>query len=267
MASLFDVLDALQTMALAATGALTGRIVDVAQGWPQPDDVDTAMKTGRTLISIYPVPSTTSDPGQIMQWSPAVIVGPAPGVSATPIDSGFTLAGTPNAGDYVSVTLSLRESYASAATAGGMAQDIVADLASQIGPRATAKGATLTISGSGNLTVRVGAPGTLGQQLHRQRQQFRIVVWSPTPADRAAVASAVDVALKGNLTFLFPDTSTGLLTFQTLNLDDRYEVNGCYRADLIWSALWDTYDLYPGYEIISVSVNLAPGPAAASSAY
>ena len=66
----------------------------------QPDDVDAAMKAGRTLVSIYPVPSTTSDPGQVMHWGSTVVSAPAPGMSTTVNDDGFTLVGAPNAGDY-----------------------------------------------------------------------------------------------------------------------------------------------------------------------
>ena len=118
----------------------------------------------------------------------------------------------------------------------------------------TAVSGVVTVVGAHLLVVRIGAPYTVGQLLHRQRQQIRVTVFSPTDADRTAIAAPIDVLFKQNLHLTFPDTSQGIMTFLNVMDDDKSEKSTNYRRGLVYEVCYGTLDMFTAYSITSVTI-------------
>ena len=272
MADLADVLDALQSLAVSTLmpdGTLipglignSAPVVNIGQGWPPANAVDDAMKAGNSLASIYAVPSSTSKLlVPLASSSDNTLIAPVHGMAVTLTDTGFTLTGEPNAGEYATAVLG-GKAYSVVAAQGDLVESVVARLATAIAadwPGTTATGATVTLATAAAYTVRIGAAGTLGQIIDRQRQNVMVSVWAPNSSDRAVLGRALDVAIKRNLTITLPDTTQAILIAQTTSLIDKYETELAYRRDMTVQCQWDTLDTFPGYEVTSVQVQL-PSP-------
>lgn len=263
-------MDALEQIALQAVfpngtnqpSVLPTKPPQVAQGWPLARDIDKAMAAGRSLVSIFSVPSSSSDVGQPFNTTDAVYVPAVHGLTATVSGSSLTLAGTPGAGEYVSAVLGA-VGYSYLTQPGDTATSAATGLASLLQaafPGTVASGATVQIATNQNFEVRIGAPATMASRIHRQRIQFRVCVWSPSPADRAAISRVVDVALKRNVTIQLSDGTQAIVVFQGTNLDDKYENEGTYRRDLIFNVTFDTLDTYTAYEVTVVQTPISQLP-------
>jgi hypothetical protein len=263
-------MDALEQIALQAVfpngtnqpSVLPTKPPQVAQGWPLARDIDKAMAAGRSIVSIFAIPSSSSDAGQPFNTTDAVYVAPVHGLTATISGSGVTLSGTPTAGEYVSAVIG-GTGYTYLSQPGDTASIAASGLVSALQaafPGTAAAGATVQIATNQDLEVRIGAPATMATRIHRQRLQFRICVWAPSPADRAAVARVIDVALKRNVTIRLPDQTLAIVVFQGTNLDDNYENEGTYRRDLIFNVTFDTPDTYTAYEVTVVQTPVSSLP-------
>ncbi|MCJ2084606.1 hypothetical protein MKK88_01165 [Methylobacterium sp. E-005] len=270
MADLSDVMDALEQIALQAVfpngtnqpSVLPTKPPQVAQGWPLARDIDKAMAAGRSIVSIFAVPSSSSDAGQPFLTTDAVYVAPVHGMAATVSGSRVTLTGAPGLGEYITAVVD-GIGYSYLTQTGDTASSTATGLASALQaafPGTAASGATVQIATNQDFDIRIGAPATMATRIHRQRIQFRICVWSPNPADRAALSRAVDVALKRNVTIRLEDQTQAMVVFQGTNLDDKYENEGAYRRDLIFNVTFDTLDTYPAFEVTVVQTPVSSLP-------
>ncbi|KTS09729.1 hypothetical protein SB2_11780 [Methylobacterium radiotolerans] len=252
-------MDALEQIALQAVfpngtsqpSVLPLKPPQVAQGWPLARDIDKAMSAGRSIVSIFAVPSSSSDAGQPFITPVEVYTPPVHGLTATLAGSSITLAGTPTVGEYVTAVVGFT-GYTYLTQAGDTAASAAAGLAGALEaafPGTVASGATVQVATNEIVEARIGAPATMAARIHRQRIQFRICVWSPNPADRAALSRVIDVALKRNVTIRLSDGTQAIVVFQGTNLDDKYENEGTYRRDLIFNVTYDTLDTFPAYEV------------------
>jgi hypothetical protein len=271
VADISDVMDGLQAIALQAVfpngtaqpSILPTKPPQVAQGWPLAKDLDLMMGQGRSIVSIYAVPSSSSDVPQPFIGTSQPLTPPAHGLAATITGSSVAITGSSLSAEYVTVFVAGKV-YSAVGRVGSDGSDIAASLAGQIGadfPGTTATGSTVQVATNQIVEAIVGAPGTVVDRIHRQRLQFRIVVWSPNPADRAAIGRAIDVAVKQNLTFRLADTSQALMTYQGTNLDDKFENEGTYRRDLMVNVIFDTTILFDGYEVTAVIPPVTQMPA------
>lgn len=266
MADLADVLDAMYGFAIGSvypngTGSpsIAGAPIDIAEGWPQAGDVDTAMAAGRTLAYLLPV-GGTSLPEQPLDYDYGVAVEPIHGLFAVQTaENVITISGTPGVGEYLTL-IPDGKAYSVIAGVGDTAATIAAAAAAAVAvdyPGTTAVGTTITVTGN-NVIARIGAPGVLGQIISRQRQVIRVSVWAPNPQLRSAFAAALDIAMKRNLTFRLPDTSQALLTYLSTFWMDNEEKLGEYRRDLLYSVQYDTVDLIPAHEVTVVNISAKP---------
>jgi hypothetical protein len=88
MADISDVRDTLVGLAAAACYPLgtsfpsvTTRPITIAPGWPEPLDVDTAMKSNQSIVTVYPVPGATAKETQVFE-PPQIITSPIIGMAA-----------------------------------------------------------------------------------------------------------------------------------------------------------------------------------------
>lgn len=269
MADVADVMDALASMAQAAcfpdgagNASVTGKPIDVAQGWPLVEDIDAAMAEGRSLVSVYLIPGSTRLDPQIFDWSPGTVVEPVHGLTATVDELTATLSGTANVGEYATliVTDSTGQNvFSYTATTPTVSTAMAAELLELVQadyPDATLNGAALSFPSSVSVVLRIGAKAVIGQKIHRQEVQFQIVTWAPNPSDRTTIGKAVDVAIKTPVKIAMPDTSVAIIHPRDTRLSDREENKTLYRRDMILSVMFDTIQLIPAYEVTSVKTTL-----------
>ena len=266
MADIADVMDALETLSREAVfpngddkpSVISPRTVQVGQGWPLARDLDKAANTNQTLVSVYAVPSSTSDVAQPFNTTDVVTVPPNLGTTVTSDEGSFTLSGTPNPDEYVSVETAPGLVFSASATSASTASSVAADLAAKLSavyPGVTQVGGKVVLDPpTPSLIMKQGGPATVARRTHRQRTQFRICVWSPNPADRSKVARTVDVALKTKSQITLADWSQGLVVYMGTNLDDKFENEGLYRRDLIYNVTYDTVETYQGFVVTNVQV-------------
>ena len=264
MADISDVTAAIVQIAGAALyppgqvlpNSICGFPVKIFEGWPMPAQLDADMIAGTGCVSVFPVPGTSSDAGQIMDFSPGIIVPAVHGMTVAVTNNAFLITGNPGLGEYTTVIVNSNLSWSYVSVAGDTAASVMTALAAlilaQVGGVTTgASGVTIPIAAS--LIVRIGAQATAGKILHRQKQQIRTSIWAPTPAARTAIAKVVDVALKQKNVVTLPDTSGLILTYFGTNIDDIPEKANIFRRDILMNAQWDTLNTYPVYEITTVS--------------
>jgi len=265
LADIADVLDALEQIARTACypngtslPSVSGKPIDVAQGWVLSEDLDAGLPQGMTFVTVYAVPSSTAKlPVPLSGSSDGVVVAPVHGMSAVVSDLSFTLSGVPTLGEYATVIVGAY-AYSYPAAAGDTVQIVAAALAAQI-PGAAVSGSTVSLRSGPSITVRIGAPATMGRTIDRERQNVILGVWAPNPSDRTVVAAALRVAVAQNLTIVLPDTSEALLIAQGMNQTDKNQLELAWRRDLTVQVTFDTLETYPAYEVTSVDVTLDAG--------
>lgn len=264
MADLSDVRDTLAALATTAcypngdlAPSITTRQITIGSGWPEPLDVDKAMAAGASLVTVYAVPGATAKETQVYE-PPQIITAPIIGMAATVAAPAIaTISGTPSVGEYLTFIVDETHAYSTTAATGAtnatMATAVAALVAGDY-PGTAAIAGVVTVVGAHALTVRIGAPYTTGQLLHRQRQQFRITVFAPTESDRTVIGAAADVFFKQNLRLTFSDTSQGIMTFLNILEDDTSQKYGNYRRGLVYEVAYGTLYIFTSYLITSVAV-------------
>jgi hypothetical protein len=257
--ALVDIIDAAIYPQGPAFPSLAGYPVKIYAGWPVSATLEEDLKQGLVHVSVYPVPGSGGDVGQPFQTKDEVIVPAVHGLSAAIDGDTITVAGASTPGEYLTVVLG-RKAYSYLTVPGDGPDAVAAGVGALIQadyPGTTVLGPVVTLSGTPLPTARLGAPVTMATRIGRQRLQFRIVIWAPTPEARTAVAKATDVALKRRTTVPLADTSQALVAYQGTTAADTYELNGLYRRDLIFNVTYDTIDTYRAFEITSVGTTLA----------
>jgi hypothetical protein len=263
MADLSDVRDTLVSLATAAcypngtsNPSVTTRKITIGAGWPLPKDVDVAMSANQSIVSVYAVPGATAKEAQLFEH-PYIITAPIIGlVAVVNSASSVTISGAASAGEYVTFIIDGRNVYSSTAGTNDSNVSMAVTLALLIAanyPGTSASAGVVSIVGAHTVIVRIGAPYTVGQLLHRQRQQFRVTVFAPTDADRTAIAAPIDVLFKQNLRLTFSDTSQGIMTFLNVMDDDKSEKLGNYRRGLVYEVCYGTINIFNAYIITSVT--------------
>jgi hypothetical protein len=274
VADLSDVLDAVAGLAAMAvypngTGfaSITGKQVTVGDGWPKPADLDAAFARNPpiSIVTIFSPPMSTALSTQVYE-NPQVVVPAVFGLGAPVIGPTWspwtvTLSGTPVAGEYVTAVIDRTSSFTYTVLVGDTLNAVATNLAALIAatyPGTSATGPVITIPGSTiSLHVRQGAKVTMGNLLHRQKQNIRVSVWAPNPTDRTTIGKAIDVVLKQNLRITFPDTSQGIMTYESTMLDDNSQNMGEYRRDIVMGVEYGTMETYAAYIITSATMTLA----------
>lgn len=267
MADISDVLDAVATIVETACypngttkPSVTTNQITIGQGWPLPTDLDAAFKAvpPEAYVSVFPTAGASSV--EQVTADPVVIVPAVHGMSASIDSTGrvATVTGTPGVGEYLTLVINNGKSYSYAAVQGDTLSTVcqqVATLAAVDYPGTAAVGGVITVAAP-YVEVRIGAPGTMGEIIHRQKNLIMVTVWAPTPADRTTISAAVDIALKNNLRITLPDTSAALLSFNTTHFIDDGENAGEYRRDMVYVADFLTINQFTAYEVTSFTVDM-----------
>lgn len=229
----------------------------VYPGWPNSTALDADLRAGTVHVTVFPMAGATAQAAQFLD-NMEVLVPAVHGLSASISGQTITLTGTPGASEYVTVIADGKYIFSRVGASGSaICSALLADALAHY-PSASANGATLTIPNAAYITVRIGAPATMANIVHRQKQAFMITTWASTDALRSACAALVDVSLKSVNRITFSDTSQGIMTFDRTMVNDLIERAICYRRDLIFNVEYATIETFQAFEVTSFTTEADP---------
>lgn len=257
-ADVMDLLEEIARGALFANGvSVTGKHITVGQGWPQSKDVDTAMGNGESIVSVYSEPSSTSATLTPINTT-YVSKPPVAGTTVAYDDDLGTVSfgGVPVLGDSVFLSLG-KDTYSYVVECDDTSTTVAAALLGMVAGAyldATAKGGTLYLPSARKIYAAVSGVGEIATKIHSARTQYEIVVWAPTPSDRAQIARAIEIPIKDQVRWPLADTTSVLVTWQGTNLRDKEEKSGVFRRDIIVNATYETILVTPAQQVVGASI-------------
>lgn len=252
----------LEDVTAALASAITGIIntngapapISVVQGWPLPDDLDTASKAGKVIISVYPQPGATSNVTRFqwdaVQQTPAVIT-----TTVTLLNGVITFGGTITLPLNVSIFAAC-QSYSYSVQPGDTVATIIIQLSYLIQYTFAITTSTTTITFANppiDLAVYLGGEGTLIRENAREKQAFQITVWAPTGALRMATVKAFEPGLFALNSVTFPDGTAGMLFSMRSFNTDAGQVDNFYRRDIIVTVEYGITEIIPAWTVVAPS--------------
>lgn len=246
MADQSDVETALVALVSAAlypngTGAdsVPGMPCRIYRGWPNPTALDADLAAGRINVTIFAGEAATELTTRYPEeWEVSPVV---PTLTATVSGISVAFAGSADAGQAAGLLVDGKP-YAYRVVANDTPALVAANLAALV--RAdrivTLSGAILTIPGAGDLLARVVADAPAMREIRRQRQNFRLTCWCPTPASRDAAAVAIDSAFAAMNFITLADTSVARIRYAASTVFDQSQDASLYRRDLLYNVEYAT---------------------------
>lgn len=225
--------------------SIAGVKVGVQVGWPSPQSADNDKKCEVSSVSIYPLQmerNTTRYPKVWQQTSPLA----AATFTLAQAGQAITVAGanpTPwfqqniavfvNGNAYIYSTL---PTSTAATIAAGLAALIVADF-----PSTVASGNIVTLPNNARIgALRVGTQANVGKEVRRQTRTIQIMILSPTPLARDAIAKAIDPVLADMPRFNLPDGFGARLLYRGSPFNDFDQKFGLFRRDFLYDVEYPT---------------------------
>lgn len=104
-----------------------------------------------------------------------------------------------------------------------------------------------------------GLSGSSITEIRRQERLFQLVIWSPTPQARTAIASVVDVLLADTTRFTLPDTTSARLIYKGSPVTDILEKSNIFRRDLLYTVEYATTKAENYYTVLENVLNTTSG--------
>lgn len=245
------VAQALYPLGTAADSA-TGDKCRIYRGWPVPANLDNDLKAGIVNVSIFPAEGEQNVTRNSREWTEL----PSPRVTLT-----LTVAG-----DTVTVGGSVCSPVNAAIVVNGrpfvyplQATDtlttVATALAAAVGSPATSNGPVVTVPGVTNLDARVGAVGSVVQEVKRQKKPFRITLWCHNPLVRDAIAGVIDPVLSDRTFISLTDGTGGRIRYERTHVFDSAQKVGLYRRDFHYSVEYATTIVRKAAEMVADIVN------------
>ncbi len=228
----------------AAAPAIIAATIRLYRGWPNAAALDADLAAGRVNVTVFPVPGATRNTTRYApDWLPDPVI---PTLTVTAAGTTATFAGTADPGQLAGLLVD-GTSYVHRTSLGDTPALVAATLAAALSPTriVTVAGASLTIPSASSLVARIAADATSAQELRRQRQEFRITAWCPTPDLRDAACEAVDIAFAATPFLTLADGNTPSLQrarlryASTTTFDTRQDA-ALYRRDLLYTVEYPT---------------------------
>ncbi len=222
-----------------ASPAAIAATIRIYRGWPNATALDVDLAAQRVNVTVFPVPGATQNTTRYApDWVPAPVT-PTLSVSVSGITA--TFAGDANLGQLAGLLVD-GVSYVHRTVAGDTPGLVAATLAAAISPAriALVAGAGISIPSASTLLARTAADATSAQELRRQRQEFRITAWCPTPDLRDAACEAIDVVYAATPFLVLADGSASRLRFASTTTFDTRQDAALYRRDLLYTVEYPT---------------------------
>jgi len=271
MADLDDVANTLVGMIggiLYPNGAVNPPVVQNAaarifQGWPIPAKLDADLAEGFSQVSVYPRQEERNTTRYNLQWQPATVNTPT--LTLTVAGQNVTVAGsvppaTANNPHNVMVMVNAKP-YVYGVQPTDTTSSIATALATLLLPNfpgTTSNGPVLQLPPAARIgAARVGVQGTGVQEIRRQERLFQIGIWSSSPANRTAIAQAIDPIFAATQFIVMPDLSAGRLIYKSSHLSDELEKQNLYRRDLFYTVEYPTLQTETETEITEEQLNIS----------
>ncbi len=241
-----------------AADSATSDPIKVFRGWPIPANLDADLKANIVNVSVFPLDMEQN----VTRYAPEWMELPSPAITLTMPVSGqtVTISGRPccplNAAVLVDGKafvhpLQVRDTLNSIATA----------LAAQIGvyTQASSSGAVITIPAAKTLETRIGAVGSVVQEIKRQKKSFRITIWCNNPLVRDSIAKVIDPALASLTDIAMIDGTAGRIRYERTHPEDGAQKTRLYRRDLVYSVEYGTTITQRAADVVGGVIKLAGG--------
>jgi hypothetical protein len=241
-----------------AAASAVGQPCKVYRGWPIPTNLTADLKANFVNISVFPLDVEQNLTRYTTEWQEL----PSPPISLTMTVTGqtVTIAGMPTCPLNVAVMVNSK-AYIYSLQATDTPTSIATALAALISADtpASSTGPVITVPDATNLTTRIGAVGTVIQEVKRQKKSFRISIWCNNPLIRDAVARTIDAPL-ASLTFInLPDGTAGRIRYERTHTDDVPEKALLFRRDFVYSVEYGTTITQKAAEVVSEIINVSGG--------
>lgn len=262
MADLTDVATAIQsTIAAALYPNGTGQAstlafpIQIYQGWPQPEKLDSDLKAGTAHVSIWPTPNERPALDHFPDWQVMSVV--AATLTATLGTNTVTIGGTVATPQTVAV-MADNKAFAYAVQAGDTLASIATAVAAGMtaaGITASAVGAVITMASAKHISARVGGQGTSFRELRRQERVFQVSCWAWAPDKRDVLAAAVDIAMGSNWRILLADGIYGNMLYRGSSQHDEGQKQLVYRRDILYSVEFATIQTRTDAQVLIETMN------------
>lgn len=246
-----------------AAASLTTRPVKIYPGWPNEAALNVDLLAGVSHVSVFNQPrmdhdKTTLDDG----WLEAP--GPSASYHLTVLGNTVTVSGVAPAPHYThnfALALGGPDPLLYSPPEGRSAAEVAADLralAVAAGVAATVNGADISIPQPYRISfARVGTIGAAVSEVSRSEKGWQIVVWAPSPEDRATLGKAIKPALDSVPFLSFSgDFSARIKPAGATDSDDPARA-GAYRRDLFYTVEVPTTVKVDAPQIVAFQTALA----------
>jgi hypothetical protein len=240
---------------------ITNCQIKIFAGWPSSAQLDADLAAGNIQVSVFsgavPEENTTRYTTDFKTLTPAAIT-----LTATVDGTGTraTIGGTVSTPQNVALLVNGLP-FVYAVQASDTLTSIAAGLATLVNAMvpATSSGPVVTIAGAHSLIARVGGVGTSIQEISRQKRQFQISFWCPSPVLRDLAVPPVDVAFKARRFLTLVDGSAGRLIYEKTIFDDAPQKELLYRRDLFYWVDYGTTQTETDTAIVTIQETLKGG--------
>lgn len=235
--------------------------VRILVGWPDPKSVDGDKKCGRTSVSLYPMPHEINSTRYPRQWQ---TVGPflAQTFSLTSAAQTITISGAkPNPWYQHNLAAIIGGkpyivSTTPTSTAAAIAAQLGALLAADYPGTGVSQAAVTLPAGASIETLRVGTGALVAMEVRRQTRRIQILILSPAPLDRDAVAKTIDPVLANLIRFDLPDGFGARLIYVGSPFNDLDQTFGLFRRDLLYDVEYPTTLADFGSQVIAFGADV-----------
>jgi hypothetical protein len=220
--------------------SILGVVCRIHRGWPAGPALDAALAEGRVTASVLADPRPHALTTRHAE-SETVVAAPAPVLTLAVQGRTATVGGIAAEGQVAGLLVG-GLAVVHRTERGDTPEMVAAVLATYLRTRhiVTVEGASLTVAGTGPMLGRVVADRRVRRETRRQRQNFRITLWCPTPALRDMGGAAVDGHLAATDFIELADGTRGRVLSRGSSVSDHARRARLYRRDLVYAVDYAT---------------------------